>query len=93
MAEKDEDDFKEVVKTVYDVVMEHPSITFDVTIAECLKLRNFYRVTSLMIFCQVHISAIFRTLCNVLIFHRTNIFQRWVENNKEMSDFRKVISF
>ena len=44
MADSDEDKFDIIVKTVYDIVMDHPSITFDVTIAERLKLRNFYLV-------------------------------------------------
>ena len=44
MNDSDEDEFDIIVKTVNDIVMDHPSITFDVTIAERLKLRNFYLV-------------------------------------------------
>ena len=45
IAETDEDEFESIVEIVYNEVMEHPSIKFDVTVAAHLKLEKHYLVT------------------------------------------------
>ena len=44
MSNDDEDTIDIIVKTVYDEVIEHSSIDFDVSVAHCLKLKTFYLV-------------------------------------------------
>ena len=59
MGDKDEDAFKAVVEIVSDVVMEHPSTTFDVTVADCLKLRNFYaKLQSIVLDIKTNVSCL-----------------------------------
>ena len=37
-------DFREVIRALGDVMTEHPDINFDITISECLDIKNDYRV-------------------------------------------------
>ena len=44
MSNDEKDVIDIIVRAVHDVAMEHSSIEFDVTVAHCLKLKNFYLV-------------------------------------------------
>ena len=47
MSNDEGDDIDIIVRTVSDAVIDHPSITFDVTVADRLKLKTFYLVMAL----------------------------------------------
>ena len=57
VADDDEDDFESIIEIVYNEVMQHPSIKFDESVADHLKLETHYLVNLrilLNIFCDIY---------------------------------------